>query len=682
MPFQFEVPIISNEFNADFLYKPRSVDAMMEEFRSFLASNNFFPQQIIPDGRIHRFATNEGKYRDDAGWYILSLDEYGVGTAGDWRSGYKVTWTSSGVNTSSPEFIEYVNRKRKEQEELRAATQKAAAKIATDTYAQYGSNAVPDDFPYLLKKQIRPLGLCGFDGVSMIIPVINENQEITSLEYINKDGEKRFLKGGRVEGCFSLIGNLPKPTDYIMLVEGYATGVSVYEACSYPTVVAFSAGNLKPVSKTIQALFPYNPIIIVADNDISGTGEKYAKQTGLDYILIPNEGQDANDYACAGNNLSLLLKSAIKPRLIIDAEEAMQSRRPTKWFIKQWLPYSSSMMLFGDSGCGKTFVALDWLLHVSSGLPEWMGYKVNKGKVLYLCGEGYGGLLKRIQGWKQYHNVSDIGCFKLMQYPLSLNSDADLASLFQAISTARFEPDIICVDTFYRYLEGDENQASDTRPFFENITKIMQRYEGSSVLIIHHTGVGDKTRARGSTSIRAALEVNIRCEKDGPKITLHQDKMKDFEALSEDTLVGISSVEVHGWFDDDGEAEKTAIIIPMEKEPDETGESYEETLTENERLSFRDVVMNCAKTDATGRVWIPKESWQRYLKASGMTADQVKNCFRIYDPKDRKSRFRYMNKLMEAGLVQRYDSTGHLYILGSSKITEEFLKSVKQEDEK
>ena len=92
--------------------------------------------------------------------------------------------------------------------------------------------------------------------------------------------------------------------------------------------------------------------------------------------------------------------------------------------------------------------------------------------------------------------------------------------------------------------------------------------------------------------------------------------------------------------------------------------------------------MNCAKTDATGRVWIPKESWQIYLKVSGMTADQVKNCFRVYDPKDRKSRFRYMNKLMEAGLVQRYDSTGHLYILGSSKITEEFLKSVKQEDGK
>ena len=35
---------------------------------------------------------------------------------------------------------------------------------------------------------------------------------------------------------------------------------------------------------------------VVADNDISGTGEKAAKATGLNYFLPPDLGSDFNDY--------------------------------------------------------------------------------------------------------------------------------------------------------------------------------------------------------------------------------------------------------------------------------------------------------------------------------------------------------------------------------------------------
>ena len=44
------------------------------------------PDSIIADGKIRRFSTN-GKGSDDAGWYILHLDNIPAGSFGNWREG-------------------------------------------------------------------------------------------------------------------------------------------------------------------------------------------------------------------------------------------------------------------------------------------------------------------------------------------------------------------------------------------------------------------------------------------------------------------------------------------------------------------------------------------------------------------------------------------------------------------
>ena len=74
-----------------------------------------------------------------------------------------------------------------------------------------------------------------------------------SLQFISREGDKRFLIGGRVSGCYFPIG---KPDGALCIAEGYATGASIHEATGTAVAVAFNAGNLLPVASALRAKFP------------------------------------------------------------------------------------------------------------------------------------------------------------------------------------------------------------------------------------------------------------------------------------------------------------------------------------------------------------------------------------------------------------------------------------------
>ncbi len=109
---------------------------------------------------------------------------------------------------------------------------------------------------------------------------------------IQPDGQKRFLKGGKVSGGVYHLGD----GKFQVWVEGYATGLSVWKALAIihdkqdiKVTVCFSAGNLKKVARQKSCG------AVVADNDASGEGLKAARATGLPFWM-PDEPGDANDY--------------------------------------------------------------------------------------------------------------------------------------------------------------------------------------------------------------------------------------------------------------------------------------------------------------------------------------------------------------------------------------------------
>lgn len=80
----------------------------------------------------------------------------------------------------------------------------------------------------------------------------------------------------------------------MIIVEGYATGASIYEATGLPVVVAFNAGNLDAVARAHRTAFPEARLIIAGDND-----HQRPHETGPDGRPKPNVGREAAERAAA-----------------------------------------------------------------------------------------------------------------------------------------------------------------------------------------------------------------------------------------------------------------------------------------------------------------------------------------------------------------------------------------------
>jgi len=160
--------------------------------------------------------------------------------------------------------------------------------------------------PYAQSKGVNPEGMRVL-GKTLLIPLYNVDQQISSIQRIKPDGEKRFLKGCSASGCYFQIGELSSHT--LVIVEGWATGMSIQEATGFAVVVAFSSGNLAKVTGLMRSKRPDSKIVIAPDNDQSQHAIKKAEAAARKFdcqIVIPKfpegtNGTDFNDlYLTAG----------------------------------------------------------------------------------------------------------------------------------------------------------------------------------------------------------------------------------------------------------------------------------------------------------------------------------------------------------------------------------------------
>jgi putative DNA primase/helicase len=223
------------------------------------------PDTIEADGKLHRFPSN-GKRGDDAGWYVAHLDGFPTGIFGDWRTGLSVTWKGeTGRKLTKDEATEQrakITAMRREREADEKRGQDEAAKQA----ARYWEAATlaPEDHGYLTHKSIKAHGLRLHHG-TLVVPV-HVGGKLTSLQFIEPNGSKLFLTGGKVKGGYFSIG-AQESVAGLCIVEGFATGASIHEATGLPVAVAFHAGNLEPVAKAIRGKFPDLSVLICADDD-------------------------------------------------------------------------------------------------------------------------------------------------------------------------------------------------------------------------------------------------------------------------------------------------------------------------------------------------------------------------------------------------------------------------------
>ncbi len=602
----------------------------VEKFLGHLADFGLVPGDIRQDGKLHRFDAEKGKRGDKVGWYVFY---YGVGICGaafgNWQTGLKETWCSKSKRDMTPReqasYTRLIDESMKQAAvalaKNQAAVQKATNEICGDSPVVEG-----DNHPYLKDKRVQAHGVrvCTKKHLAfptmhegdLLIPLFDGNGLIWSLEAIKPNGKKRFQRHGKKRGnWFEISGK--KGNRELFIVEGYSTGATIHEQTGGTVIVAFDAGNMAAIAKDIKTIYQGLNISIAADNDtwtlVNGrpvnTGiikaqeagaligapvvypkfkpesiEEWRRQTGK----TDKGPTDYNDLAALEGG------QAVRDQLAACAETVNNSPRKFKlvhlsdvkfkapdWLIKGLIETDSLNLLFGDPASGKTFAAIDMVCCIATG-KDFNGMPVKQGPVIYIAGEGQNGLKRRFTAWgiKNGINIDDYPIF-LSLIPAALSETEQVLAVKEAIKELvdEYGPSALIVfDTVARnFGPGDENSTKDMTAFVAGLDDIRMD-DKPGIMLVHHSGHGDKGRARGAMALKGALDTEYRVEKDeNGTVRVENTKMKA-HTKPNPMAFKLATVEL-GIKDEDGETITSAVLHPVQYTETKKGKGAKTELT-------------------------------------------------------------------------------------------------------
>jgi hypothetical protein len=185
----------------------------------------------------------------------------------------------------------------------------------------------------------------------------------------------------------------------------------------------------------------------------------------------------------------------------------------------------SYAILRGRDGTYKSFLALDWALSLATG-RQWQGRPTERGRVLYIAGEGVFGLQPRIQAWEARHGKVPTDALTVRKSAVNLHRGGQpLERLLAHVRDGDYA--LVIIDTLRRASGGADGNGSDMGVVVDNIDLIKQATADGSVLVIAHTNKGDND-TRGFSGIEDDADIVWSADKrEGRVLKLRLTKMKD-----------------------------------------------------------------------------------------------------------------------------------------------------------
>ncbi len=296
--------------------------------------------------------------------------------------------------------------------------------------------------------------------------------------------------------------------------------------------------------------------------------------------------------------------------------------RPPEFLVDGLIETDTLGLIFGDPGCGKSFLAVDIALSVATGTP-FHGRPTRKGAVFFIAGEGHNGLARRFAAWSKARDIPlhGVPLFKSQRAAQFLDgaSAQAVSDAVAGLATQHGQPALIVIDTLARnFGAGDENNTADMSEFVVAVDDLKARFPGCAVLIVHHSGHAEKQRARGAMALKGALDCEFRVEKDGPAMKLVNTKMKDAEP-PQDIHFRFEPVELN--------EEATSAVLEASEAPMRTHK-----LTPAQRLALDTYAtaaadQQCWKNDIFQGLHV--EAWRGpfYARHTADTADGKRKAF-------------------------------------------------------
>jgi hypothetical protein len=215
--------------------------------------------------------------------------------------------------------------------------------------------------------------------------------------------------------------------------------------------------------------------------------------------------------------VQLARKSEYDHQLPLYHADEIDHLPPLRWLIPNEIPEAGLSVLFGPSGIGKSFLALDYALRIAQEAP-----------VFYIAAEGQTGYSSRKRAWCVYHNQGS-GQLHFLFQPVPMLDEEKVDELINILNL--IQPTLVVFDTLARCLTGGDENSSRDMGQFVNACSRLQREVHTAVLLIHHTGKSGNSE-RGSSVLRGACDTMIELKKDRNQISLVSSKTKDAEPFS------------------------------------------------------------------------------------------------------------------------------------------------------
>lgn len=410
-----------------------------------------------------------------------------------------------------------------------------------------------------------------------------------------------------MQGVEALPYRLPdimaKPNMPIFIVEGEKAADKL---AKIGLLATSNHGGAKNWKAELNRHFKGRRIVILPDNDEAGSAHADLVVSELfgvaDMIKrlelpgLPLKG-DVVDWLEAGNGLEALL-AAVKDTPVIESApelkaveaapeadsdlfefvgaEYLRNMPPINWAIGEGdagiITAHGLTVLYGAPGAGKSFIALDMALSIANGVA-WQGMPVKAGKVLYIAGEGVGGLGKRLKAWEMHNKVKDKGNLYILPIAVNFREGNEVEKLMRSIDKAGDGWSCVFVDTVARSLVGaDENSATELGLWVAAADSVKTHCR-CALVGVHHSGKDSSRGMRGSSALLGAVDSSLVVTKDDGFVTMKCEKQKDAEPADDHVFEMVEVALMDG----------ASIVL---KKADEAAPKPRRKTDENEQLAI------------------------------------------------------------------------------------------------
>lgn len=221
--------------------------------------------------------------------------------------------------------------------------------------------------------------------------------------------------------------------------------------------------------------------------------------------------------------------------------------------IDGFLPSKAVTVFSGPTGIGKSFMALDWAIHLAGG-TDWNGFTVEKPHtVAYVVGQGWNSFGQRIEAWEKEHNeeVSERLCF-INGDTWPTNMSVDRLKDYVQRRLSDIDPDLIIFDPFSTLLSfGAVDDDLETARVFSRARHLVNELD-TSVLFVHHDDsllkYADTVITANELDGSSGFYISTKFEDGGRSPIMKPQCVKDFRISPSGTLVKFDKASEEYYF--------------------------------------------------------------------------------------------------------------------------------------